>query len=48
MNFINNTAKKGGGLSLEANAMLYILKYDSIEYYPDQNYYQSITIILLN
>ena len=27
MNFTNNTAQLGGGLSLEANAKLYILKY---------------------
>ena len=33
INFTNNSAKRGGGLSLEANAKLYILKYDSITYY---------------
>ena len=43
MNFTNNTAKRGGGLSLEANAMLYILKYDSIEYYVDGNPDQNLT-----
>ena len=30
LNFTENTAKKGGGLSLEANAKLYILKYTLI------------------
>ena len=33
IHFTNNTAKKGGGLSLEANAKLYILKYE--EYYSN-------------
>ena len=32
MNFTNNSAKWGGGLSLKANAKLYILKYDIIEF----------------
>ena len=32
MNFTNNSAKWGGGLSLKANANLYILKYDIIEF----------------
>ena len=38
MNFTNNSAKRGGGLSLEANAKLYILKYDRIAflYEPDK------------
>ena len=31
--FINNKAERGGGLSLEANAKLYVLKYDVIFYY---------------
>ena len=36
MNFTGNAAEKGGGLSLEANAKLYILKY-GVKYY-DFNY----------
>ena len=32
IHFTNNTAKKGGGLSLEANAKLYILKYEDYVY----------------
>ena len=30
LNFTRNVAEKGGGLSLEANAKLYVLKYDAI------------------
>ena len=30
INFTNNAAERGGGLSLEANAKLYVLKYDAI------------------
>ena len=37
INFTNNTAERGGGLSLEANAKLYVLKYDVIRY--DYYYY---------
>ena len=33
INFTNNAAERGGGLSLEANAKLYVLKYDRIPYY---------------
>ena len=33
MNFKGNTANRGGGLSLEANAKLYILKYNEVDYY---------------
>ena len=33
INFTNNEAERGGGLSLEANAKLYVLKYDVIYYY---------------
>ena len=33
INFTNNAAERGGGLSLEANAKLYVLKYDWITYY---------------
>ena len=33
INFTNNAAERGGGLSLEANAILYVLKYDRIPYY---------------
>ena len=33
INFTGNTAKRGGGLSLEANAKLYILKYNKIQVY---------------
>ena len=35
MNFTGNTAKRGGGLSLEASAKLYILKYNKIRYVYD-------------
>ena len=37
INFTGNTAKRGGGLSLEANANLYILKYNKIYYDYDTN-----------
>ena len=39
INFTNNAAERGGGLSLEANAKLYVLKYDAIDdyYYIDTN-----------
>ena len=33
ISFTNNAAERGGGLSLEANAKLYVLKYDVISYY---------------
>ena len=33
-----NAAERGGGLSLEANAKLYILKYDYYLYYYDDNF----------
>ena len=41
INFTNNAAERGGGLSLEANAKLYVLKYDEIDYYY-YYYYDSI------
>ena len=41
INFTNNAAERGGGLSLEANAKLYVLKYDGIPYY----YYYTTTRI---
>ena len=37
INFTNNAAERGGGLSLEANAKLYVLKYDVIPYYDYYN-----------
>ena len=39
INFTNNAAERGGGLSLEANAKLYVLKYDWIYY----DYYDNDT-----
>ena len=33
--FTGNAAERGGGLSLEGNAKLYILKYEPISYYDD-------------
>ena len=37
INIIGNAAERGGGLSLEGNAKLYILKYDYISIYDDTN-----------
>ena len=37
LNFTNNVAKFGGGLSLEANAKLNILKYDGMDNSSDSN-----------
>ena len=37
INITGNTAERGGGLSLEANAKLYILKYDNYYDYDDSN-----------
>ena len=46
INFIGNTAKKGGGLSLEANTKYYILKYQIIYYYEDTD--TNTTIFIAN
>ena len=43
--FTDNAAKKGGGLSLEANAKLYILKYD---YAPFSAYHKNTAIFTDN
>ena len=37
INITGNAAERGGGLSLEANAKLYILKYDHISIYHDDD-----------
>ena len=53
INFTNNTAQRGGGLSLEANAKLVILKYEDGEIllsdstYRHYTYNQSYTMIFL-
>ncbi|MCG8621137.1 MAG: hypothetical protein MJE68_03910, partial [Proteobacteria bacterium] len=36
IDIVRNAAERGGGLSLEANAKLYILKYNDIDYYYSQ------------
>jgi predicted outer membrane repeat protein len=43
MYFTSNSARKGGGLSLEANARLYILKYDIIHF--DSVYDNTDTVV---
>ena len=43
LNITGNAAKRGGGLSLEANAKLYILKYDFYFYYYDDNDFNTTT-----
>ena len=42
INIIGNTAERGGGLSLEGNAKLYILKYDYISIYNDNDFNTTI------
>ena len=43
INVIENSATRGGGLSLEANVKLYILKYIWIQFYYNYHYYNTIT-----
>ena len=47
INFTNNAAERGGGLSLEANAKLYVLKYDVIPYYDYYHYIDTNTRIFI-
>ena len=46
--FTNNKAEKGGGLSLEANAKLYILKYTVHRYYEYTMHDTNTTIFIAN